>query len=486
MLIRMPSRRTATNLVAGLLVLLVFVGLVLPSSRATARDLLFTNGEAGAGPKQEAPPKPKYKPTPTYLPPPIKDNFPLLATSTPPPIPKWNQPRSDMHKEYDLPVAPPLFIGFTRTWPLLLQAVVSYITAGWPPSQIYVVENTGVQQANARGQLSLQNPFYLNHTVLKTLGVNVITTPTLLSFAQLQNFFLSLTYTHDWPYYFWSHMDVLALSFEDGRAGLTPPYNQPGYKTIYELALAALRDARASGKKWAIRFFAYDHLALVNPEGYEDVGGWDTMIPYYMTDCDMHTRLTMRGWGQEEAKAGIITDVAATLEDLSALYRVEGVEVRFTDPNPPPPKKGEEKSKIRKRWWSQPSSEGTRDDGEQLPKAREDAAVGKRETAALQHETRDEDPNLAKWHALRKISDKMFQHKHGDRERNTWQLGQHGGEGEPFYYDAAGFAEALDLITETGREVFRRKWGHRGCDLISGAGLKYDDAWKVKKDWEKR
>jgi hypothetical protein len=38
-------------------------------------------------------------------------------------------------------------------------------------------------------------------------------------------------------------------------------------------------------------------------------------------------------------------------------------------------------------------------------------------------------------------------------------------------------------MTETGREVFRRKWGHRGCDLISGAGLKYDDAWKVEKDW---
>jgi hypothetical protein len=412
MLIRMPGRRTATNIVAGSLVLLVLICLALPSSRATARDLLFTNGEASAAPKKEtppkAPPKPKYKPTPTYVPPPIKDNFPLLATSTPPPIPKWNEPRSDMHKEYDLPLAPPLLIGFTRTWPLLLQAVVSYITAGWPASQIYVVENTGVQQANARGQLSLQNPFYLNHTVLKTLGVNVITTPTLLSFAQLQNFFLSLTYTHDWPYYFWSHMDVLALSYEDGRDGLTPPYNQPGYKTIYELALTALRDTRASGKKWAIRFFAYDHLALVNPEGYEDVGGWDTMIPYYMTDCDMHTRLTMRGWGQEDAKAGIITDVAATLEDLSALYRVDGVEVRFTDPNPPPPKKEEGKAKTGKRWWSLARSDGSGDDGEHLTKAREESVVAKREAATSQHETRDGDPNLAKWHELRKISDKMY------------------------------------------------------------------------------
>lgn len=75
-------------------------------------------------------------------------------------------------------------------------------------------------------------------------------------------------------------------------------------------------------------------------------------------------------------------------------------------------------------------------------------------------------------------------HKHGDRERNTWQLGQRGGHGEPFYYDAAGLAEAIDLITETGREVYRRKWGHRDCSLIEGGGLSFDDAWRVEKNWK--
>lgn len=38
-------------------------------------------------------------------------------------------------------------------------------------------------------------------------------------------------------------------------------------------------------------------------------------------------------------------------------------------------------------------------------------------------------------------------------------------------------------MTETGRELYRRKWGHRDCGLIK-AGLKADDAWKVEKDWE--
>lgn len=80
--------------------------------------------------EEERPPHPQYKPTPTYTPPTIKDPFPALATSTPPPIPSYNVPEKDGWKKYDLEVAPPLLIGFTRTWPMLLQTVVSYITAG--------------------------------------------------------------------------------------------------------------------------------------------------------------------------------------------------------------------------------------------------------------------------------------------------------------------------------------------------------------------
>jgi hypothetical protein len=77
----------------------------------------------------------------------------------------------------------PLFIGFTRNWRLIQQVVVSYITSGWPAEDIYVVENTGVMDSDALGLLPLQNPFFLNHTRLQMLGVNVLVTPTLLTFA---------------------------------------------------------------------------------------------------------------------------------------------------------------------------------------------------------------------------------------------------------------------------------------------------------------
>jgi len=119
---------------------------------------------------------PRCRPTPTWA--------PKLATD-PFRIPDYNVPRPDLHREYGFDRSPPLFIGFTRQWGMFLQAVVSYITAGWPASNIYVVENTSVHNSNRDGRLSLQNPFYLNHTTLKRLGVHVVQTPVLLSFSQL-------------------------------------------------------------------------------------------------------------------------------------------------------------------------------------------------------------------------------------------------------------------------------------------------------------
>jgi hypothetical protein len=206
----------------------------------------------------------------------------------------------------------PLFIGFTRNWPLLQQAVVSYLAAGWPASQIYVVDNTGTMDSNARGLLTLQNPFFMNYTRLQTvLGVNVVTAPTLLSFAQLQNFFLWTAVEKGWTHYWWSHMDSVAVSWED--------------KTPYQsLHRRVLEDFLSSGMPehwdWGLKFFRYDRLALVNVAAYKDVGAWDTHIPFYGTDCDFHSRLTMKGWKMPNVEVGMVFDVGATLEDLGMLY----------------------------------------------------------------------------------------------------------------------------------------------------------------------
>lgn len=361
---------------------------------------------------------------------------------------------------------------------MLLQTVVGYITAGWPAEQIYVVENTGVHDSNARGRLSLQNPFYLNYTQLHMLGVHVMRTPVLLNFAQLQNFFITVAKEKPWSYYFWSHMDAFVLSSEEGIPGVSGAVGTPEYQTIYELAVKELNETMRSDHKWGARFFAYDHLALVNPRAYEDVGGFDTFIPYYMTDCDMHWRLEEAGWSIKEAQVGIIQDVASVLDDLRVLYREGEVPegFGFTDPNPPQSKVlGEVPLEDDKRSLPVPDAVPELDEtGTPV----DDAADGAEEDS-----TTTVDP-LTSFRRLHRISQDMFNHKHADRERNTWQLGQRGGDPrEPYSYDALGFQIGIDVMTEAGRETFRRKWGHRGCDF-GAAGLRPSDAWKVEKDWE--
>ncbi|KAG5948469.1 hypothetical protein E4U53_006280 [Claviceps sorghi] len=432
---------------------------ILPSEPIPAE----AEAEAEAKPAKK---QPKYLAEPEWIPPPVKDPFPSLATSPPPPIPAWNIPRRGQHKEYGLAFAPPLFIGFTRGWPLLLQTVVSYVTAGWPAEQIYVVENTGTQWANREGRLSLQNPFYLNHDVLEQkLHVNVVQTPVLLNFAQLQNFYLHLAHEHHWPQYFWSHMDVVALSWEDGHEGRPRPGNE-GYKTLYENALAELNATLRSHDRWATRFFAYDAFTLVNRAAYDDVGGWDAYIPYYVTDCDMHSRLLMRNWTLGDRAVGIIADVSTVLTDLRVLYRDPSAVMGFTDPNPPAPEeKGDGADGVRgeaKEEEDAPAPAGTRRD-EESPRERE---------------------RLLYWQKLRETVSRMEGYKHGSRGRNTWQAGQRGGHGEPFYYPARGVQTAFEMLTEAGRRIYAEKWGHQNCDLLGEGGLTLEDQWRVSHDWE--
>ncbi|KAG6001558.1 hypothetical protein E4U21_004098 [Claviceps maximensis] len=449
---------------------------VRPSKSAAAKPDEAKPDEAKPAPKQ-----PKYLKEPEWTPPPIKDPFPSLATSRPPSIPAWNMPRQNLHKEYGLAYGPPLFIGFTRGWPMLLQTVVSYVTAGWPAEQIYVIENTGTQWANRDGRLSLQNPFYLNHNVLKKqLRVNVVPTPVLLNFAQLQNFYVHLAHENDWPQYFWSHMDVVALSWEDGHEGRPKPGHE-GYKTLYENAVAELRDTLRSRDRWATRFFAYDAFTLVNRAAYDDVGGWDTYIPYYITDCDMHSRLLMHNWTLGDRAAGVIGDVSAVLTDLRVLYRDPSAEMGFTDPNPAPPDEkrdhtgreegaDEEKSGTRKEEVSALAA-AKQDKSSPAPAPAPAPAAGEKE--ALQY-----------WQKLRETVSQMERYKHGTRGRNTWQAGQRGGQGEPYYYPARGVQMAFEMLTETGRRVYAEKWGHQNCDLLGEAGLRLEDQWRVEHDWE--
>ncbi|KAI9673210.1 MAG: hypothetical protein M1817_003073 [Caeruleum heppii] len=392
----------------------------------------------------ELPKHPIYKEVKTETAPPIVDNFPRAAKAKSPAdlpdIPSWNRPRKHPKEQTTL------YIGFTRNWRLLQQTVVGYITSGWPPEDIYIVENTGTMDSNKHNRLSLQNPFYLDHRRLtEVFKVNVLTTPTLLTFAQLQNFYLSDAINNNRTYYFWGHMDVCALSQEDAEP----------FRSLYDGAVHHLQEALepsfADDGRWGIRFFAYDRLALVNVAAFVEIGGWDTMIPFYKTDCDMHERLTMAGFKQDDPKIGLIYDLGTSLDDLEVLYR------RRSAPDEEP---------------SEPT---------------ETTPLDRRVPLSSSIPSSEEEDTLSspRWHALVRELDVMQVDKNShEGGRNFWQVRQQGGKGEPFYRDPEGFEKAILMTIDHGGNVFAEKWGHRDCD-IRNAGLGPGDAWKVEHDWDR-
>ena len=356
----------------------------------------------------------------------IEDNFPLADNvSTLPTVPPWNMP-----PKQHVNASTPLLIGFTRGWLQLQQAVVSFIAAGWPREDIYVIENTGTMYSNRNGLLSLQNPFFLNHTRLKdVLGVNIIETPTLLTFSQLQNFYIHTALEHQWPQYFWGHMDIIALSDEAFDFIDTP------YKSLYFRAVDLLHEInKRDPDKWGMVWFKFDQLSLVHTERWVKIGGWDTMIPFYQSDCDFYERIWMNGYHIWETYIGQFLDVNVPLEDLSILYYRDG-EVANSDND---------------------SDDRDRDDDDSdLDGADED------DHRDLRERSTGEDLHLLgpAYKLLFELGLKLQEQKaEGDmkdrdedlHQRNSWQRLQRGGQGEPFYRDADGFQRAIDTWTNLG------------------------------------
>lgn len=303
-----------------------------------------------------------------------------------------------------------------------------------------------------------------------------------------------------WTEYFWAHQDLMVFSYEHRHPSYSPAAaaarakaqsksnkskakanaktsstssktvedDEPEeYRSLYANALHVLQKYRdPSHPKWAHHFFSYDHLTLVHRDAILSVGGWDTQIPFYGTDCDMYTRLMWAGYAQNESttpstRVGHILDVSAVLEDIGALFRIPGIKASF--PGDPHPHARNQNVKVK------PGSAA--------------AATAKTEAETY--------ANLLS--TARRMQRAKYALGNGHEGRNkSWQTKQQGGQGEPFYRDAEGFEAGVEMWIEAGRAVFSEKWGHRGCDIArkwatgknkgNGNGLK--DAWKVERDWD--
>jgi hypothetical protein len=369
------------------------------------------------------------------------------------------------------------------------QAVLSYISAGWPRADIVIIDNSGTMDANNNRLLSRANPFYLDYDIYRRrYGITLIQTPTLLNFAQLQNFMLRVAISRDWPYFFWSHMDVAVLGAEE----VTP------YKSFYHRVLDVLdasgmdqwdikarkvlsqglpsfdrkeifsgwfdrvmrKDPDLQTKKkrslskrelrqkprWGIKLFAYDYLTLVNVDAWREVGQWDTFIPYYATDCDAYERMKLAGYKVEEVQVGHVFDIADALKDPEERF--------FPSPN----------QRSRNKWGIGPA--GEEPFGGRLNSWR------------------------YKW--LKSELTEMVERKEKNPDgRNYWQAGakderKPGKNGkpkrkkpEPWTYDPKGFQAAWWGAADAGRSMYIKKWGTMDCDL-RGAGKTLDDIWMLE------
>jgi hypothetical protein len=299
----------------------------------------------------------------------------------------------------------PLLIPFTRNNDMLQQTVLSYIAAGWPREDIIIVDNSGTMDANDRGLLSRDNPFYLDYKTLRTrYGVSILQTPTLLSFSQLQNYFLRISMSYNWRYFFWSHMDVVSLSDEEAEP----------YKSFYNRVIDILNDLglssldatyTSSSEIWALKYFAYDRLTLINVAPWRKIGQWDTFIPFYGSDCDVYSRLAMNGFSKDDVSAGHLFDMPGVIEDA---------EMKFF-PN-------------------------------------------------MNHQSEMTQLNSPRYQALLAELRKLQDDKPED-SRNKWQGSSMGGKGEPWTYDPEGFQKMWRDTATFGRELYKKKWGTEECRL---------------------
>lgn len=199
----------------------------------------------------------------------------------------------------------PLFVTFASNACLLEQTVLSYIAEGWPPTQIVVVDNSGMSRQNFEGRLTISNHAFLNYTLLlNSYGVNVYRSPVRNTFAQLQNMLLELARESRWKDFYTSHQDVIVRSAT----------GSPFFHQILEEQKQA-RHSVNGPEKWAFYFFHYDWLAHVNVDATYDIGPWDVLIPWYPADCDYYTRTRMKGFSILDYYAGDFYDVASCLPD---------------------------------------------------------------------------------------------------------------------------------------------------------------------------
>ena len=158
-----------------------------------------------------------------------------------------------------------------------------------------------------------------------TLG-EIIEPPVPLTFSQTQNWMLKLAKERRVPFYFFMHSDAEA-----------------GPDTVQKLYQMAMHET--SQRKWGVIFTAYDALAAFNTAAMDAIGGWDTNLSWYASDCDCYRRLRLAGYPTLESGLHVKHEPSRTLNSDSQIKRAVDLEIPFRE------------SYYRAKWGGEPGVE---------------------------------------------------------------------------------------------------------------------------------
>ena len=157
--------------------------------------------------------------------------------------------------EYDRTLPPylPIFMAFQFNFELLKQTLMSYKVAH--VHNIIVLDNS-------LGKHAIHDAVNLN----SSYGVaQVIEMPFSLYFTELQNLMAFMARQSQIPFYYWSHMDVMALPHSEH------PEDSMGLR-MSECAEQVLRN----NDSWGVLFNSNDNLCANRLEAFDSCGGYDT------------------------------------------------------------------------------------------------------------------------------------------------------------------------------------------------------------------
>lgn len=150
--------------------------------------------------------------------------------------------------------------------------------------------------------------------------------PVPLTFAQTQNFMLKIAKERKVPFYLFMHSDAEAVP--------------DTVEKLYEMALH-----ECATRKWGTIFTNYDALAAFNTAAMDAIGGWDHMLSWYASDCDVYHRLRLAGYPTLESHLPVTHEPSQTLKSDPVIRRQVDLEAPFRE------------SYYRAKWGGNPGHE---------------------------------------------------------------------------------------------------------------------------------